>query len=120
MARVFKVDGVNIPQPNAGFSIKYSDISSSDSGRNLSARMEKKVVAQKWTVDLNYNMMPDNVISKLLKEVKGKTEVQLTFPSPLTGKDETLLFYTNDPEITHVLTTNNVCFWNLKITFIEV
>lgn len=120
MNRFFKVDGVVIPQPNSGFSVQLEDISSSDSGRNLSGLMEKRVVSQKWTVELNYSMMSDEVISKLLTQVKGKTTVQLTFPSPLKGADETLEFYTGTPSITHKLTNNDICFWDLKISFIEV
>jgi hypothetical protein len=121
MNRYFKVDGVLIPQPNSGFSVQLEDISSSDSGRNLSGLMDKKVITQKWTVELNYSMLSDETISKLLTQIKGKTTVQLTFPSPLKGSDDTLEFYTGTPSITHKLTTNNdICFWDLKISFIEV
>lgn len=120
MARVFKVDGVAIGQPNAGFSVQLEDISSSDSGRNLSGTMDKQIVTQKWTVELSYTNLSDNVISKILQQVKTNTNVNLTFPNPMLGRDDTRLFYTNSPSITHKFTSNNVCFWDLKISFIEV
>lgn len=120
MARYFKVDGSIIGQPNNGFSVQLEDISSSDSGRNLSGTMDKKVITQKWTVELNYSNLSDTVISKILQQVKTNTNVNFTFPNPMLGKDDTRVFYTGTPSITHKFTNNDVHFWDLKVTFIEV
>ena len=120
MARYFKVDGSIIGQPNSGFKVQLEDISSSDSGRNLCGTMDKQVVSQKWTVELNYSNLSDSIISKILKQVKTNANVNLTFPNPMLGRDDTRVFYTNSPSITHKFTANDVHFWDLTISFLEV
>lgn len=120
MARHFKVDGVILSSPNNGFNVSLEDISSSDSGRNLSGTMDKKVIAQKWTVELSYTNISDEIISSILQKVKSNVEVDLTFPSPMLGTDDTQKFYTGTPSITHKNTINDKCFWDLKLKFVQV
>lgn len=118
MARYIKVDGQTI-NPNSGFTVSLEDLSGSDSGRNLSGLMDKTLVAQKWTVELSFTNLPDSTISKVLKLAKTNTYVQLTFPNPLLGKDDTQEFYSGTPSITHKATANDVHIWDLKLTFIQ-
>ena len=77
MARLFKVDGVALPAPNVGFQVQLEDISSSDSGRNLSGTMDKQVICTKWTVELNYSNLSDSMISKILQQIKANTSFSL-------------------------------------------
>ena len=120
MARYFKIDGTILSSPNAGFNVSLEDISSSDSGRNLSGTMDKQVIAQKWTVELNYTNISDDIISNILQKVKSKVEVSLTFPNPMLGADDTQKFYTGTPSITHKNTINDKCFWDLKLKFVQI
>ena len=118
MARYIKIDNT-IVNPNAGFKIALEDISSSDSGRNLSATMDKTVIAQKWTVNLSWSFISDEAISRILKASKTNTYVQLTFPNPYLGKDDTRTFYSGTPSITHKVLIGDVNFWDLELNFIE-
>lgn len=121
MARSIKINNVPV-RCNAGMDINLQDISSSSSGRNLSAKMEKDIVAQKWTVSLSWSFISDDTIGRILELTKEKdnTFVQLTFPNPrLRGKDDTRTFYTGDVSIKHVVCIKDTNFWNLSLNFIE-
>ena len=81
--------------------------------------MDKTIIAQKFTINLSFTSIPDSIISNILSIAKTNTYVQLTFPNPLLGKDDTRTFYSGTPNITHKLTVNDVCIWDLELNFIE-
>lgn len=119
MTRYIIVDGVKL-NPNKGFSIKLEDLSSSDSGRtDTTGTMFKHIVSQKWTVELSFTDLSDSNISTILKAVKTKAYVMLTFPNPLLGTDDTQEFYSNSPEIVQKGFFNDTYIWDLKLTFIQ-
>ena len=119
MARDIKINGVPV-RCNAGMDIKLQDVSSSSSGRTLSAKMEKEIVAQIWSISLNWSFISDDAIGRILEIAKDNTYVQVTFPNPkLRGKDDTRTFYTGDASIKHVVCIRDTNFWNLSLNFIE-
>lgn len=117
--RAFKVNGQNLPSPDDGWSWEYEDICDEDTGRNLSATMDKNIIASKSKLSLNWTNIPDSISSRLLSRVKGQTFVSFTFPDAYSGADKTIMVYTNNPKATLKRMINNVCYWDVEINFIE-
>lgn len=118
--RAFKVNGVAIPPPNAGFSIKFDDISSPNSGRTMDVTMHKEILGQKWSIELRWTCISEKISAAIFKNIKDNTYIELTHPNPLTGTDTTEVFYTGTPTFTHNSnSTNGVIFWDITLNFIE-
>lgn len=119
MARQLKVNNTPIPYPNAGFTVSLEDISDEDTGRTLDGTMDKVIVAQKRTVQLNWSGVPDDITSSFLGLIKANTYIDFTYPDPYSGQQETKEFYTGTPTSTMLVMVNDVCYWNVSLNFIE-
>ncbi len=127
MNRVFKIGNTNMPFPDSGFGVGEQDISDEMTGRSLSGLMDKYIVAQKRKFTCQWTNLSDSKASFLLQAVKGnslqdargKTFVQMTYPDPISGTDETRTFYTGDVTATAKVCINDVYYWNVVFDFIE-
>ena len=97
----------------------FQDISSSESGRTLSGKMNKEVVASKRTLSCSWVLLTDLEASDLLSAIKIHTYVDVNYPDPFDGVNVTRRFYTGDPSATMKTIENNVFMWDITIDFIE-
>lgn len=116
--RQMLVNGSDIKFPTT-VSWGFQDISSSDSGRTLSGKMNKEVVANKRTLSCSWTLLTDNEARALLSAVKVHTYVDVTYPDPFDGVNSTRTFYTGDPTATMKTIKDNVFMWDIAIEFIE-
>ncbi|MEG0376877.1 MAG: hypothetical protein RR579_06355 [Eubacterium sp.] len=117
MARTFTWDGVKLPMPNLNYGL--ADISTSDSGRTLSARMEKKEVAKKVTLDCSWEMLTDSECSKIIKTIKPKTYGDCNYPDVMEGNNVTKTFYSGDVNCELKYIDGDICSWNIDLSIIE-
>jgi hypothetical protein len=126
--RQIKWNNVVIPSPTNNWTIVYEDISDEETGRCvLTGDMDKKILSRKRTTKWEWKAIPDEYASLLLKNVKGtsyeiqeKTYGTLTCPDALLGKDDEIKMYSGPAECTFLFQKNNVCYWDIKMDFIEV
>ena len=97
----------------------FQDISSSESGRTLSGRMNKEVVANKRTLSCSWVLLTDDEASDVLRAVKAQTYVSVNYPDPFDGVNATRTFYTGDPTASMKTVEDNVFRWDLTVEFIE-
>lgn len=124
MARYFQVGKTadsleSIPYPT---SVKwsYNEISTENSGRSKSGKMNKRVVAAKRKLECQWYMIDDEVSSLILNKVKEYTYVYLKFMDAFEGKDVVKRFYTDDPQGEEKFRdSEGKYYWTLSFTFIE-
>lgn len=124
MARYFKfgktADSLeSIPFPT---SVKwsYNEISTDNSGRSKSGKMNKRIVATKRKLECGWNMLDDDVASSMLQKIKAYTYVYLKYMDPFEGKDVVKKFYTDDPQAEEkFLSKEGKYYWNISFNFIE-
>lgn len=109
------VNGTEIPAPDMPFKWTLNDISTEDSGRDLSGRMDKDEVAKKVTLNCTWTNLSAAETSLLLHTVKPDTFVDVSYPDPMEGQQVTKNFYTGDVNCEMAV---EGC-WTIKFTFIE-
>ena len=116
----FKVDGVTLPKVTE-FKIDFTDVSSSNSGRTLSGKMVKELIATKVRISLKFSCVPDNVSSTILNTIKANVFQDVTYPDPKEGGKTTKSFYSGDPSITllYYNAKDGKCYWDITINLIE-
>lgn len=117
MARTFSWNGIALPVPK----IKYGkmDVSTSDSGRTLSAKMEKKEVAKKVTLECSWEMLTDTECSRILKIIKPETYGECNYPDAMEGVNVTKTFYSGDVDAELKFIDGDICYWNTSLSIIE-
>lgn len=119
MAKQFKINGITF-KPNSNFKVNYEPVHGDGSGRNLSATMDLKIIDWKFTISASFTMMSDTAISSLMKQLTANEFMQVTYPSPLVGKEDTRTFYVSSLDIDHkVMTESDVNFWDISFKLIE-
>lgn len=117
MDRKFTWKGTEIAFPDS-FNWTYEDISTSNTGRTLSAKMQKSIVASKRTLSCGWKCLPDSVSSHLLKTIKADTYGDLNFPDPMEGKNITRNFYSGSPQAT-MMTMDDEVVWDITLELVE-
>lgn len=119
MGRKFTWEGTEIAFPTS-FNWSYEDISTSNTGRTLSAKMQKSVVASKRTISCEWKCLPDSASRHLLKTIKGKTYGDLNFPDPLEGKNITKNFYSGTPQAAMMkIEDDDTVIWDISLELAE-
>ena len=77
----FKVDGMNIPTPDA-YTFGIKDLSSEETGRTLDGEMHKDVVAVKDYYNCTWNRLSWQMTAYLLNAVDAKSSVSFTHIDP--------------------------------------
>lgn len=116
--RWMKWEGEQIPFPT-NMTWGFQDISSSESGRTLSGKMNKDVVATKRTLSCSWTCLSDSDASSLLGAIKIKTYGSLNYPDAFAGTNLTKTFYTGDATAEMKTIEDNNVIWNVSIEFIE-
>lgn len=78
----FAVDGVWIPTPST-FEVGIADISSDESGRDLSGTMHKDIVATKRTLKCVWSLLDWDKTAQILGAVDGKATFNFSYPDPM-------------------------------------
>lgn len=111
-------ESVQIKFPT-GMTWAFQDISSSESGRSLSGKMNKEIVATKRTLNCSWSCLDDTEASALLGAIKIKTYGSLNYPDAFAGTNLTKKFYTGDATAEMKTIEDNKVIWNVSIQFIE-
>ncbi len=121
VTRPFRIDGVMIPTPDS-YKAGVQDLSSKETGRNLSGTMDKDVVAVKDTYECTWKALSWDETATLLNAVDGKKSLEFTHADPrhpnewrtgtyYVGDRSTAAMNLNDPDFT---------WGGITIKFIEV
>lgn len=98
----------------------YNEISTANSGRSKSGKMNKRIVAAKRKLECSWSMLDDDAASVLLPKIKAGTYVYLKYMDPFEGKDIVKKFYTDDPDAEEkFLDSKGKYYWNISLSFIE-
>lgn len=109
----------DVPYPT---SVKwgYNEISTDNSGRSKSAKMNKRIVAVKRTLECEWYMLEDEVSSPMLKKIKKHTYVYLKYRDPFEGEDVVKKFYTTDPAAEEkFISSKGEYYRTISFSFIE-
>lgn len=120
---VFKINGADLP-PSTQCSYSFADLSSEESGRSTrDGSMQKDIIAQKRTLTFTWGMLTLDEASTVMQLCKNKgAAVWLTFPDILTGKTETMRFYTGDLSGAnyYIPDVNDIRISGMSCSFIEM
>lgn len=111
-------EGQRIKFPT-GMTWGFQDISSSESGRTLSGKMNKDIVATKRTLSCSWSCLSDSESSALLGAIKIKTYGNLDYPDAFAGTNLIKRFYTGDATATMKTIEDNEVIWDVSIEFVE-
>lgn len=96
ITRPFMIDGVLIPTPDS-YKFVIADMSTKESGRDLSSTMHKDVVGIKDTYECTWKSLSWTETASLINAVDGKTEIRLTYADPrYPNQWRTARFYVGD------------------------
>lgn len=117
---ILQADGVTLPEPSE-LTVTNSDMSSEESGRDLTATMNKDIVAVKRRIDAKWKVLNWTETSRLLTAVESKAEFNLRYPDPKLGKYTTKTFYVNDRTAGAFTLIDGKEKWkDISFSFIEV
>lgn len=98
----------------------YNEISTENSGRSKSGKMNKRIVAEKRKLECSWTMLDDAAASVLLPKIKAGTYVYLKYMDPFEGADTVKKFYTDDPTAEEkFLDSKGRYYWDISLNFIE-
>lgn len=117
----FKIGGVSVPIPS-NYSQVLEDLSSDESGRVLSGKMRKDVVAVKTSVPLEWFGLEWEKAAQISKLVDGKSSVMCEYmdirnPYKMTSKE--IYVGVRNCELSYFDTDGKV-YWDLSFNEIEV
>lgn len=115
---MLKIDGADMPTPTE-MVCTISDIDSSNSGRSADGIMHRDRIATKRKLQLKWNFLTADQMSKLLKAVKPMF-FSCSYPDPEMGTNMSLSFYVGDRSSPIYTVKNGVAGWSgLEMRFIE-
>jgi len=116
---MIKINGTTIKTPSS-LSWGLQDLSSQDSGRTLDGVMHKDLVAQKRKLECKWNNLTKQEASTLLRAVNSSIYLRITYPDPMSGRDETRTFYVGDRTAPfHMWTSGKQIFDSVSFNFVE-
>jgi hypothetical protein len=117
----FKINGIATKTPS---SCEWSveDVSSEESGRTLSGKMEKDIVAQKRTLKVKWSAMSWKEASQIVNLCKNQgVKVSVTYPDIMAGGMITKDFYTGSCSAPYLFWTNDQqMVGGISCNFIEI
>lgn len=120
-SRPFAIDNHPIPNPTS-YKVGIQDLSSKESGRNLSGTMEKDVIAVKDTYECQWVRLSRSETAYLLNLVEGKSSIWFTYADP---RDSNLwnsgYFYVGDRSVTALNLNDPDGAWgSISMKFIRI
>lgn len=83
LTALFQIDGQPMYAPDCGIEPSYSDLDSSDSGRDEAGYMHREVVREKVaTWPIVYSSLTDEEYAYTIALFAGKSRFQFTHPAP--------------------------------------
>lgn len=89
------INGAEIKQP-ISLQVDKIDLSSSESGEDLSGYTHKDVIRKKRKISCSWGTLTWADASSLLAAVDSGANISVTYPDPYSGKFETRIFYVGD------------------------
>ena len=116
---VLTINGVAVATPKV-LSVTISDLSSEETGRTLSGKMQKDVVAKKTTLDLEWPCLDWAETSQLLTELENNIFMSVRYPDPKLGSYVTKTMYVGDRIAPALMLENGKEKWEgISFTLIE-
>ncbi len=91
---ILKIDGADIPAPTS-MTWGLQDVSNEDAGRTEDTKMHKKRIGQKRKIELAWHNISKEQAAKILQAFNPEY-IYVTYPDPMSGKEETREFYVGD------------------------
>lgn len=92
--KILKVNGNPIPEPTS-MSWGLQDISNDKAGRTEDTKMHKKRIGQKRKIELSWHNISKEQAAEILQAFNPEY-IDVTYPDPMSGNDETREFYVGD------------------------
>lgn len=108
---------VDLPVPSV-HSWSYQDISSDESGRDLSVTMHKDVIGVKRKNECVWWAKTSTVSSTIMKAAKSKVFVKIRYPDPFDNAIKTIECYTGDISARQ-LNSSSGLRWEISLSFVE-
>ena len=108
---------VTIPTPST-WTWSYQDLSSDDSGRDLSGTMHKDIVSVKRKNECSWLNSDATVAKTIMQAAKSAVFVSFKYYDLFTGAINTITVYTGDITAT-AQNAQNQTVWTVKLSFIE-
>lgn len=113
------VNGRELPSPEQ-MTISVMDLSSSESGEDLSGYAHKDVIRIKRKINCEWGVLSWKEVSKILQSVKAGANLSVIYPDVLSGYFETRSFYVGDRQCPAVcIQDGELYFTGLAFNFIE-
>lgn len=121
ITRPFMIDGTLIPTPDS-YKFNIADMSTKESGRDISATMYKDVVAVKDTYECTWKSLSWTETARLLSLVDGKSRFRFTYADPRYANQwRTDYFYVGDRTGGALNLNNSYNTWEgISMTFIKI
>ncbi len=120
-SRPFAINGTPIPTPDS-YKAGIQDLSSKESGRNLSGFMQKDIIAVKDTYECQWTRLSWADAQLLLNLVDGKSSIMFTYADPrLANTFQTNEFYVGDRTATALNLNDPDSTWgSISMKFIRI
>lgn len=116
---VLTINGVAVANP-AEMTVGIHDLSSAESGRTQSGKMQKDVIARKTDLNLVWNALTWQETSKLLKAVESSVYLTVQYPDPKEGEYVTKTMYVGDRTAPALMLVDGREYWgNISFSLIE-
>lgn len=117
---ILRIDGVEIAAYPAVFRVTILDLDDAESTtRTADGRLNRNRVAVKRQIDMEFNAMPADKISSVLRAM-GNVFFDLYYPDPMDGDYATRTFYVGNRPAVIPFERNGVIWWEgLRITLTE-
>lgn len=96
----------------------YQDLSSSDSGRDLSGTMHKDIVSVKRKNECTWSNREESTVKTIMQAAKSSAFVQFRYFDLFDGATKTITVYTGDITATAQAALGKL-LWTVKLSFIE-
>lgn len=114
---LIKVNGVAFPNPSS-YKVGVMDISKAE--RNANGRMVIDIIATKVKLEMSWNYLTEQQLSKILTAIKGNT-FNVEYLDPRTNSRQTRLFYVGDRQAGMYSYCKGKPLWtDIGFNFIEV
>lgn len=114
------INGIELVKYPNKFSVKVMDLDDGETTtRTADGRLTRDRITVKRQIEMAWPPLQWEVLSELMQAMQDEF-VQITYPDPMTGQQETKSFYAGDRTAPVALERNGVMWWQgLEVTLTE-
>jgi hypothetical protein len=113
------IDGQEIAHYPSEFKCTIMDLDNAETTkRTADGQLTRERIAVKRQIELRFNAMTWDKLSAILTALKPKF-VQITYPDPESGQQETRTFYVSDRESAIAIERGGTYYWSTGFTLTE-